>query len=70
MRTIRHFLASAKILEATEEDEQWLYRFYLEDWEKFSLLHQAIMRTSGIKTTDWESKEKYKTFYETMWQDK
>ena len=66
-RTVRHFLANAKIL--SDEDEEWLYDFYKQDWEKFSLLHSCIVKTSGIKSEDWENKEKYKQFYEHWWKD-
>lgn len=68
-RTIRHFLSSAKTLEQNEEDEKWLYTFYLKDWDKFSLLHNLIIRTIGIKANDWNNKEEYKNFYETLWND-
>ena len=55
LQKIRAFLSSSKIL--TNEDEDWLYNFYKEDWEKFQLLHSCIIRTSGIKTEDWLSKK-------------
>lgn len=60
-RFIRHFIANSPIL--TNEDEQWLYSFYKDDWEKFQFIHQTIVRTSGIKTEDWKSVDFYKNFY-------
>lgn len=68
LQKIRHFLASSTMLD--KSDEQWLYGFYQEDWEKFQILHQCIVRTSGIKTNDWKSKDEYKQFYESFWNDK
>lgn len=62
LRKIRHFIASSPVLD--ENDEQWLYKFYTNNWEKFQYLHSSIIRTSGIKTEDWNSKEDYKEFYE------
>ncbi len=67
-RIVRHFLASSKIL--SNDDEDWLYQFYQQDWERFSFLHSCIVGTSGIKTEDWTSKEEYKLFYEHWWHDK
>lgn len=66
LRTIRAFIASSKIL--TNEDEEWLYTFYNNDWEKFQLLHRAYI-TSGIKVSDI-SKEEYKQFFNYFWKDK
>lgn len=66
-RTIRHFLSNAKMLD--QEDEEWLYNFYTQDWDKFALLNNLIVRTSGIKTQDWISKEEYKNFYEHWYYD-
>ena len=65
---VRHFLASSQMLDNT--DEEWVYQFYLQDFEKFQLLHRLIIGTSGIKTKDWKSKEEYKEFYEYFYNDK
>lgn len=64
---IRHFLASTQILDKT--DEEWVYNFYLKDFEKFQLLHRLITATSGIKAKDWKTKEEYKKFYEYFYND-
>lgn len=68
LRRVNHFIASSRMLDSS--DESWLYNFYLEDWEKFSFIHQATIRTSGIKTEDWKDKNEYKYFLEYWWNDK
>lgn len=70
LRKIRHFLASATILDGNnQEDTDWLKQFQT-DWERFSFLNKSIITTTGIKATDWTNKEEYKTFYEYFWNDK
>lgn len=68
LKRIRHFLASSQLLDSSDED--WLFKFHNIDWDKFSFIHQAIMRTSGNKVTDWKSKQEYKDFLEYWWNDK
>lgn len=66
LRIIRHFIASSKVL--TMDDENWLYQFYYDDWDKFQLLHQSLMRTSGVKAGEL-SLEEYKNYFEYWWTD-
>lgn len=69
-KVIRHFLASTKILDKNDQNDlKWLSQFFI-DWSKFSFIHQSIIRTSGIKTEDWKSKDEYKKYYEHFWTDK
>lgn len=69
-KVIRHFLAGSKILDKdNEEDKNWLKQFY-ENWDKFSFLHQSLMRTSGIKINELNNKNEYKRFFEYFWHNK
>lgn len=67
MAVVRSFISKHKILNFVEEDIDWVYKFYKENWEKFSIIHYGITHTSGIKTEDWKSKEEYKKCYEYFW---
>lgn len=67
LKRIRHFISSSYLLDSSDED--WLLEFYKKDWNKFSFIHQAVVRTSGIKKTDWKDKEEYKNFLEYWWND-
>lgn len=69
LRKIRHFLASATILDGNnQEDIDWLKQFQ-NDWDRFSFLNKSIISTTGIKATDWKDKNEYKLFYDFFWND-